>query len=222
MQTATLRKTLRGCRISRGDLDDIIGVILSDAGDHPVVRFEVERGISSIEMDNLDALLSELRNPASLDSLSIRVSSPTFSRRTSIDLRNGELTLRVWGDGETWVRGRFDELLARLADTRRRLSPSSDVMFFSSSLIAVAGLIAISAISDTVLTAVGGMLVYAAVLVPLINYLYRRSRSVVLLHAPSAGSVGPGAFNVTVGVLTIGLAVAGLWISWSAWQHPVK
>ncbi|WP_158734256.1 hypothetical protein [Streptomyces sp. NRRL F-2747] len=187
-----------------------------------MVKLEVERGISSIEMASLDGLLSELRNPVSLDNLRVWVSTSGMSRYTTVTLENGELRLRVHGDGETWVRGRFDELIARLGETQRRPAPSTDALFFSSVAVLFAVFMAAAAVWNDWWSVAACMLLLTTMGVPVVAFLWQRSKAVVVLQQQSARPPGAGAFNVTVGIVTIALAIAGLWVSWSAWQYPIK
>jgi hypothetical protein len=219
LQTATMRKTLRGCHLSKDDLVHLLGVVVRGMGDDPNVRLEVRREIASVDATTLEALLIELQNPSKLDNLSIWVSGG--NRSTSVALEDGLVHLRVQGEDETWVRGRFDELQVRLTASRKLPVLAPDFVFFSGlALVMLPGEI-VGAFTGWALGLGAGSLALAVVL-PVGLWLQRRGKSVVILEEPTGVAARPDAFTITIGVLSVVLTLVGLWISWQAWKHPVS
>lgn len=220
VQRSSLRKVLRGCRLTRDDLEDILAICLSDAGERPYVSLKVERGISSTQAETLDALLDELRDPATLENLDIWVSSRESDQQTAVYIKPESVTLTVKGPSETWARGRFEELRHRLVAVQKRPAWSTETLAVIGYSIVMAMLLVTGFSLESRPARFGSLTVTLALLLPSGAFLWRRARTHVVLRAPDRHP-GPGAFNIVVAVVTIALAVAGLWISWQAWKHPV-
>ncbi|WP_141359416.1 hypothetical protein [Streptomyces sp. 6-11-2] len=222
MRTSSRDGTFHGCRLTRGSLEEIIRILTSDATDRARLRIEAEQGINRVAADNLADFLSELDEPSHLDNLDIQLSDSDRLVRISMSAIVGDVELSVVGSSETWVRGRYEELAHKLRRTRRALAYSQGVVMMVLWGILASVVVVLGLTLDSKQALLSGDLAAAAVMSALAVLLFRRGKSVVQLTDSRSAWSGMTVFNLTVGVASVLLMAASLWVGWAAWQHPVK
>lgn len=120
VREASKRIRLVGCQLTRKDLEDLLSLLLSDAGEEPFVTIGATEGITEIKASALDEFLSDVGEYSVLKDFAVHVSPRGSSRSTRIHVFLGSLNISVTGEDETWVLGRTEALKRLLSRTRSR------------------------------------------------------------------------------------------------------
>jgi len=216
--------------MSRQNVEDIARVLgFLEPNSRKKIRTTI--GIETIEEDDIGRFFAEVGDVASLSDLWLSVESGGAagpSRTAVVSLGDNRVTVSVDGEDETWVRGRFDALLARLkaVQSRGAVEPSTAYLVLGAAVVilslAFSGTtgkadslpLALVMASASQLPAV---LVTVAVALALAAVAGARARSAVVLKRRSWEWLT----HANTAILTA-CAVAAVVVAFGTWKYPVK
>lgn len=139
MRKAKQSKWHHGFRPTRSTLDSLLSLMLSDVGGDPRVTIEAQQSISSINADSLNELFVEIEKEPTERIAKLEIAVSSFKNeeisRTSVEFSPTGTYVWVSGPNETWVLGRYGEIVRRLKVTRPK--PYIPPVVFSSAWLAV-------------------------------------------------------------------------------------
>ena len=232
MRRALQYKRYGGFQPSRSTLDSLLTLMLSDAGDEARVSIVARQGISAVKAATLDDLFAEIEQVPTgpIKKLEISVTSgdsantyAPYEERTnsSVDFSATGTEISVSGQSETWVHGRFIEIVDRLKQTRPR--PVVPPIYLSSAWVMITFGLTLPSIfihghAKAVLSGIAVILI--ACVGPTWLWSSRRWRTMLDFSAAAKkGWLNPDRILAILGILAGLAAIAvALW----TWKNPVK